>query len=166
VRAEYSEPETVDMNEGVLAPVRPVFRELARTIVPACGDLDDRGWTEVEAIVEDALGQRPASMRRQLLIFIRVLNLLPIPRWLRTFVRLGPDQRIRFLHAVQTSRVFPFRRGFWGLRTLVYMGYYARLEACEAVGYDARLRGWLEHPEADDAARRATRAGLSGDDGL
>ena len=34
------------------------------------------------------------------------------------------------------------RRGFWGLRTLVFMGYYARPEAAAAIGYRADVRGW------------------------
>jgi hypothetical protein len=150
------------MNEGVLAPVRPLFRDLARTIVPECGELDEEEWAEVEAIVEDALAQRPAAIQRQLLVFIRLLNVLPAFRWLRTFRGLGADRRIHFLHAMETSRAFLLRRGFWGLRTLVYMGYYSRPDAYDAVGYEARLRGWLEHPEATEAAKRATRAGLSG----
>lgn len=150
------------MNEGVLVPVRPVFRELARTIVPECDALDERGWAEVEAIVEDALAQRPAAMRRQLLVFVRLIDLLPLFRWLRTFRALDRDRRIRFLHALETSRAFLLRRGFWGLRTLVFMGYYSRPEAYDAVGYAARLRGWLEHPEATEAARSATLAARGG----
>lgn len=140
----------------VLGVVRERFRALAATIVPEAAELDDAGWAEVEAIVEDALGQRPRAVQRQLLVFIRLLNLLPVFRWRRTFMGLDPERRTRFLHAIQTSRLFLFRRGFWGLRTLVHMGYYGRPEAYRAVGYGARLRGWLEHPDAPAAAREAT----------
>jgi hypothetical protein len=34
------------------------------------------------------------------------------------------------------------RVGFWGLRTLALLGYYARPEAAEEIGYTADRRGW------------------------
>ncbi len=141
---------------AVLPPVRPAFRALARTIVPEASDLDDAGWREFEAIVERALSKRPPGMRRQLVVFIRLLDLLPRFRWLRPFRKLDAGKRARFLRAIQSSRVFLVRRGFWGLRTLVFMGYYARPRAYAEIGYDAHLRGWLGHPDADDDARQAT----------
>ena len=148
----------MDSREGpILAPVRARFRALARAIVPESAELDESGWAEVEAIIEEALARRPASMRRQLQLFIRALDLLPAVRWGRTFRRLGPARRTRFLEAVQSSRLFIIRRGFWGLRTLVFMGYYARPAAHAGIGYDARTRGWLEHPDAPEDARRTTR---------
>lgn len=102
-------------------------------------------------------------MRRQLAVFVRLLDFLPRLRWLRPFRRLDGGKRVRFLRGMQSSRVFLFRRGFWGLRTLVYMGYYARPQAYAEVGYDAHLRGWLEHPAADDAARDATLRAATGE---
>lgn len=150
---------------AVLDPVRPTFRALAATIVPEASQLDDAGWAALEGTVEDALAKRPPEIRRQMAVFIRVLGWLPVLRWGRRFRRLDPPDRTRFLHAIQDARVFLLRRGFWGLRTLVYMGYYARPEAYRAVGYAPRLRGWLEHPDAPPEARRATAAGLGRDAG-
>lgn len=155
-------PDAGTPSAGALDAVRPVFRELAVAIVPEARELDAAGWARLESIVQDALGQRPAAMRRQLLVFIRLLNLLPALRWGRTFRSLDEPRRRRFLHGLETSRLFLFRRGFWGLRSLVHMGYYGRPESHEALGYRARLRGWLEHPDAPEAARAATRRGLEG----
>jgi len=36
-------------------PVRAAFRSLATTIVPEAASLDERGWTEVEDIIEQGL---------------------------------------------------------------------------------------------------------------
>lgn len=141
---------------AVLPPIRNRFRALAATIVPESAGLDEHGWTELESIVETALSKRPAGMRRQLTLFVRALDFLPRFRWLRPFSSLGPERKARFLQRVQSSRVLLVRRGFWGLRTLVYMGYYARPEAYAEIGYDAELRGWLEHPDAPPEARDAT----------
>jgi hypothetical protein len=137
----------------LLEPVRPAFRALARAIVPEARELDESGWLELEAVVEEALGKRPAGLQRQLLVFVRALDTLPRLRWGRPFRRLDPVRAARFLRAVERSRVFLVRRGFWGLRTLVLMGYYTRPAAYEAVGYGARLRGWLDHPDAPAALR-------------
>jgi hypothetical protein len=141
---------------AVLPPIRSRFRALAAAIVPESAGLDENGWTELESIVETALSKRPAGMRRQLALFVRALDFLPRFRWLRPFSALGPERKARFLQRVQSSRVLLVRRGFWGLRTLVYMGYYARPEAYAEIGYDAQLRGWLEHPDASPEARNTT----------
>jgi hypothetical protein len=51
---------------------------------------------------------------------------------------------MRFLEAVQDSRLTLVRRGFWGLRTLVLMGYYGRAQAAAEIGYQPRMGGWRE----------------------
>lgn len=137
--------------------VRPAFRALATAIVPRAADLSEDQWREVEAIVQDALLERPVALRRQLILFIRLADLLPALRWGRPFRRLDPARQARFLTGLERSRLFLLRRGFWGLRTLVFMGYYGRPEAAAAIGYGARLRGWLEHPDAPEAARQRVR---------
>jgi hypothetical protein len=139
-----------------LEAMRPTFRALAQTIVPRATELSEPEWSELEAIVADAMAQRPAAVRRQLLLFIRLANLLPVVRWGRTFRRLDPGRRERYLRALESSPLFLLRRGFWGLRTLIFMGYYGRPAVHAELGYGARLRGWLEHPDAPDAARRRT----------
>lgn len=141
--------------DPVLPPVRDRFRALATAIVPESDRLDEAGWDDLEATVENALSKRPPALRRQFATFIRLLHFLPRVRWLRPFSRLEPQRKARFLRAMQDSRIFLLRRGLWGLRTLVFMGYYARPEAYREIGYDARLRGWLSHPDASPAARHA-----------
>lgn len=141
--------------------MRTTFRALVIAIVPEAHALGAREWDELEGIVEAALAKRPPALRRQLLLFIRLLNLLPAARWGRTFERLDGVQRARFLAALERSRVFLLRRGFWGIRTLAFMGYYARPGAYRDIGYDARLRGWLEHPAATPEARTASLRGVA-----
>lgn len=130
------------MSEPVLPPVRAPFRALAATIVPEAAWLKEPGWVELERIVEEALAARPPAMRRQLRLLIRVLDLLPVLRYGRRFGALGPAQALRFLSAFQDSPLLLLRRGVWGLRTLVFMGYYARPEGSAAIGYRADPRGW------------------------
>jgi hypothetical protein len=124
------------------APVRASFRKLAVTIVPEAEALDDRGWEELEQIIERGLASRPDSIRRQLRILVRARNVLPLVRFGKTFSALDASKRTAFLEGVQNAPLLLLRRGFWGLRTLVFMGYYARDDARNAIGYRADPRGW------------------------
>lgn len=130
-----------------LASVRPVLRAVARTVVPGARDLDEEGWAELEAIVADALTDRPPAVRRQVGLLLRALQWMPVPRWGRRFTSLSPRRRERVLAVLQDAPLLLLRRGFWGLRTLVLMGYWGRPAAREQAGYDARLRGRLARGE-------------------
>jgi hypothetical protein len=127
---------------GVLAPVRATFRAVAVTVVPEAASLGEEGWQRLEAIVEGALAARPARLHRQLRLLLRLIRVLPLARWGRTFDALGAARSTRVLERLQDAPVFILRRGFWGLRTLVLMGYYARPEAAATIGYAANVRGW------------------------
>ena len=127
---------------STFAPVRASFRALATTIVPEAEALDENGWNELESIVEEGLASRPPAIRRQLRTFVRILNVLPLFRFGRTFRKAGSETRTRFLLAIQDAPLLLVRRGFWGLRTLVFMGFYGRDAARDAIGYRADLRGW------------------------
>ncbi len=130
------------MTAPVIAPVRPAFQALATTIVPEATRLTTGEWLEVEAIIEDYLSRRPAAIRRQLRLFVRVLGVAALARFGRSLTALDPERRTRFLAAVQDSPILLLRRGFWGLRTMVYLGYYSRAEAPGEIGYRATVRGW------------------------
>jgi len=126
----------------VLEDLRPGFRALAQTIVPEASRLDAAGWTEVEGIVERTLARRPAALRRQLRLLLHALEWLPLLYYGRRFTALDPVRRSRFLQRIQDSSLLLVRRGFWGLRTLILLGYYGRPAAAAEIGYRADPRGW------------------------
>ena len=126
----------------VLDSVRDVFRAIAVTVVPEAERLDAAGWAEVERLVEKTLEPRPASVKRQVRLLIRAIGLLPLLRRGKRFTELSPEARTAFLSALENAPVVLLRRGFWGIRTLVYLGYYARPEAGREIGYRADARGW------------------------
>ena len=97
---------------------------------------------ELERIVELALTSRPPRLQLQLVILIRAIEWLPLLRYGRRFTRLASERRARVLAALQESPLLLLRRGFWGLRTLALMGYYARPAAAASIGYRADPRGW------------------------
>ena len=109
---------------------------------PPSSPLDEAGWKRLHAIVEEALGARPPAMRRQLRLFLRVLSWLPLLRYGRRFTGLDPERRRAVLRTLQDAPVLKLRQGIWGLRTLVYMGYYGQPEIQHELGYRAHLDGW------------------------
>jgi hypothetical protein len=117
------------------------FQALAVAIVPDAARLDAREWDEVSQIIDEALADRPASLALQLHLLLGLLEWAPVLRHGRRLSRLDPERRERFLQGVENAPLF-LRRGFWGLRTLVLMGYYARPEAARAIGYRASRFGW------------------------
>ncbi len=136
------------MSESVLAPVQATFRAVAETVVPEAASLRPEAWRELEAVVESALASRPETMRRQFVLFLRLIEYLPLVRHFRRFSHLSADRRTTVLHGLESSRHLLVRRGFWGVRTLVFMGYYTRDDVQGALGYRAHPNGW--------SARRTT----------
>jgi hypothetical protein len=136
------------MDEQVLAPHRDTFRAFAATVVPEMTLLDPSAWADVERTVEHALARRPRAMRRQLGLLLRAIDTLPLLRYGRRFTALDPARRERLIDALQRTPVKLIRRGIWGLRTLVLMGYYTRAATVRAVGYRADARGW-DAPRGD-----------------
>ncbi len=130
------------MNAPLLGPLRPVWRALVITFVPEAKDLDERGWADAEAISERFLATKPEKIRRQVLLLIRLLDFLPLLRWGKRFTALDAERRLGFLESLQNAPLLLLRRGVWGLRTIAFMGYYARAEASAALGYRADKRGW------------------------
>ena len=78
----------------VLPPVQRAFRAIALTVVPEAVRLSDRGWEELERLVEHRLTTQPAKTRRQVRLFIRVLQWLPLLRFGRTFTGLDAARRM------------------------------------------------------------------------
>jgi hypothetical protein len=126
----------------VLSPVRPIFRAVVSTVVPEAKQLDEPGWRELEALVEATLRDRPPAMLRQLRLFLRTIQWLPVFRYGRGFTSLSAARRAQFLSHLEDHRIELIRCGFWGLRTLAFLGFYGRTAAVQGIGYAADPRGW------------------------
>jgi hypothetical protein len=127
---------------GLSERTRGAFRAVAVTVVPEAARLEPAQWDELEAIVAHAVTARPRHVRRQLARLLHLLEWLPLLRYGRRFSRLDAVRRARLLGSWQTASLLLLRRGVWGLRTLVLMGYYGRPTAAGAIGYRADARGW------------------------
>ena len=125
-----------------LAPVRSILRAIAATVVPETSSQDERAWLDLEAVIARTVSSRSPRVKQQLVSFLRLVQALPIARYGRRFTSLAPRQRAAFLRSLERSRLLLLRRGFWGVRSLIFMGYYTREDVAESIGYRAVPEGW------------------------
>lgn len=125
-----------------LGVVRGPFRALCVAFVPESAELDEAGWRELESDVERALADRSPAIQKQMLLLIRILDLLARARHGSALASLPPASRRELLTRLQDSRWLLLRRGVWGLRTLAFLGYYSRPDTAASIGYRADARGW------------------------
>jgi len=127
------------------------FRALLNAVVPEAISLDDEEWREAQSIIARALAARPASVQRQIGLFMHVLDVASLVRYGRPLAALPVAHATSLLEALSRSRLLLVRRGIWGARTLAFMGYYARAEAARAIGYRAAAAGWTAHRKANSS---------------
>ena len=111
-------------------------------VVPEAVALTDDEWRAAASIIARAIAVRPAGIRRQLALFVRALDLVSLVRHGRVLRAVSTAERTRLLDSLARSRLLALRRGVWGVRTLAFMGFYARPEAARAIGYRASPAGW------------------------
>jgi len=122
-----------------LAPSKAAFLVVAaRVVVPEVAELDEDGRDRFNDIVDRALMDRPEGVRRQLAVFLGIVRWVPVLRFGRVFDRLGHPEQERFLLWLEDCPVSLLRKGFWGLKTLVFMGYYGQAEVWPRLGYVPR----------------------------
>ena len=121
---------------------RPALRIIARAVVPEATALDESGWASFERLLEGAVSSRPDGVVRQLRVFLRLLGLIARVRHGRGLAELTPREACGILERLAASRLLLFRRGVWGLRTLMLLGYYADEHRARALGYRASPAGW------------------------
>lgn len=131
--------------DPILSSVRGPLRAIGSVVLPSPGALDEEGWLHAEAIIEKALASRPPGVKRQVRLFLRLVNFLPVLTTGRTLGALPLEKRAAFLEGLHRSPLMPLRRGMWGIRTLLFMGYYNQSRVREEIGYGAAPWGWTAH---------------------
>lgn len=130
------------MPDTLPASVRAPFRALAVVFIPETASADPAAWSRLEGIVAGALATRPPGLRRQVLLFVRLLDLFALVSHGRRLAGLDDGTRTGLVERVAGSPVLLFRRGVWGLRTLIQMGWYAQPDVQQSLGYRATAAGW------------------------
>ncbi|MBI4063763.1 MAG: hypothetical protein HY401_05625 [Elusimicrobia bacterium] len=98
---------------------------------------DERFWE----IIEGTLSGKPVKLQKQFKVFLIVIKILSFLRFGRIFERLGASQQEVILHFLQDGPIVIFRKGFWGLKALIFMGYYGRQKIGPEIHYTPSKRG-------------------------
>ena len=114
---------------------------VAGCIVPAAADLDADGRSRFIAIVGKALVERPRSIQRQFVLFLGLMRWLTLVRFGAPFDRLSPANQDAALRWLLDAPLAKLRSGFWGLRALVFMGYYGQTEVWPSLRYTPSFTG-------------------------
>ena len=126
----------------ILQPLAKQVRPLLTTMIPATATLPMPRICQILARVDDRLATEPAALQAQLRLFVRVLWWLPVVFSLRTLGGLEPARREKFLLWLQDCPVAKLRVGLWGLRTLLFLGWYGDPDVQEQLGYTPNIDGW------------------------
>ena len=127
---------------GVLTDQRrTLLVALAARIVPASASMSGPDRAAMLGLIDDTLATRRPAMQRQFALFLALLRWLPAVRFLRPLDRLDGHRQDAVLRWFQDCPLQLIRGGFWGVRTLIYLGYYGRPAAGTSIGYTPSLTG-------------------------
>jgi hypothetical protein len=114
---------------------------LAARIVPETTELDAAGLGRFFGIIDGALQDRPSSVRQQFATFLGVLRWAPLVRYGSSLDKLRAERQDAVLRWFEDCPVGLLRKGFWGLKAMIYMGYYGQPETNRLVGYAPEIDG-------------------------
>ena len=117
------------------------LRVLAARIVPETTELDSAGMGRLIGLIDEALLERPPSVRRQFGIYLNLLRWAPLVRFGGPFEELSADRQDAVLRWFESCPVGLLRSGFWGLKVLIFMGYYGQPDTNAVVGYAPQRDG-------------------------
>jgi hypothetical protein len=117
------------------------LRVLAARIVPETTELDAGGLSRFFGIIDTALLARPPEVRRQFATFLGLIRWAPVIRYGTLLENLRAERQDRVLRWFEDCPVGLLRKGFWGLKAMVFMGYYSQPETNELVGYAPEFDG-------------------------
>jgi hypothetical protein len=123
-------------------PPWTTFRAFAQCFIPETARATEPEWRVLEDVVRNALAARPLKVRRQIALFVRLIDLAARTRHGHRFAVLDSTRATTLLESFAASRMLLLRRGVWGLRTLVMMGWYTNPSVTTALGYHASAAGW------------------------
>lgn len=111
---------------------RDFLWRIAGRIVPETVNCGEEEREEILRIIEEAIAQKGKGTVRQFRLFLRALKLL---------IRLRPGKEVEILRSLQNGPIPILRKGFWGLKTLIFLGYYGRGEIGPLIHYQPSFRG-------------------------
>jgi len=120
---------------------RAFLLTLAARMVPGSSSLTPAGREAFHRLIDGTLATRPAAVQRQFGLFLGVLRWAPALCYLRPLDRLDGARQDAVLRWFQHCPLALVRSGFWGVRTLVFLGCYGQPDAGASIAYTPSTDG-------------------------
>jgi hypothetical protein len=114
---------------------RAFLFSLAHAVVPETKSFTPERRERFFEIIETTLATRPKKMVRLLGVFLRVMRWLPLVRFGGRLDALEGETQKNALRWFEDHSSGLIRSGFWGVKTLLFMGYYAQPEIAATLDY-------------------------------
>ena len=99
---------------------------LAACIVPESAGAPPQVTDPLLAAVDEELQPRPRLQQIEFKLLLLALRWMTLPFAFRRFEALLPERQAGWLHSLENFPVRLVRVGIWGLKTLVFLGYYGQ----------------------------------------
>ncbi len=140
-------------DDAGLAPVAGPLRAIVEAFIPATQGLSAQEYAALIARIDARLAQEEPIVTTQLRFLVRVLDFLPLFRYGAPLHSLPADQRHRFLAWMQDCPIAKLRVGVWGLRTMIYVGWYTDTQVAQGLGWKASAGGWQDYRARENAVQ-------------
>lgn len=120
---------------------RRFLTALGHALVPETRGLSTEQQARFFAIIDTMLETKPRRVVRLLRVFLIVLRWFPLLRFGGRLDRLDENRRTKALCWFEDCPLVSVRTGFWGVKTLICMGYYAQPGIAAELAYTPSRTG-------------------------
>ncbi|MEA2816440.1 MAG: hypothetical protein QOI93_4137 [Rhodospirillaceae bacterium] len=99
---------------------------LAARIVPESAGAPPQVTEPLLAAVDEELRPRPRLQQLEFKLLLFAIRWMTVPFTLHRFERLPGERQDRWLGFLENAPLTLLRVGIWGLKTLVFLGYYTQ----------------------------------------
>ena len=99
---------------------------LAARIVPESAGAPPQVTDPLLAAVDEELRPRPRLQQLEFKLLLFAIRWMTVPFTLHRFERLPGERQDRWLGFLENAPLTLLRVGIWGLKTLVFLGYYTQ----------------------------------------
>jgi hypothetical protein len=108
---------------------------LAARIVPESAGAPPQVTDPLLAAVDEELRPRPRLQQLEFKLLLFAIRWMTVPFTLHRFERLPGERQDRWLGFLENAPLTLLRVGIWGLKTLVFLGYYTQDGVLQRIVY-------------------------------
>jgi hypothetical protein len=108
---------------------------LAACIVPESAGAPTQVTEPLLAAVDEELRPRPRLQQLEFKLLLLAIRWMTVPFTMRRFEHLPPERQHGWLRALESAPLTMLRVGIWGLKTLVFLGYYTQAGVLQQILY-------------------------------